>query len=118
MKKEELLQFVPNEEEKWASTHKIAQKSKQNDITVYSWLVELENMPRPLVKRIEFTGKNRRYRMWKKTSFQKSLVDAYLKIPPRDRSTAEHSVILRDKYWGNIHDYINAIINSLKEDKK
>lgn len=109
MRKEQLLEFIPNPDEKYASTHKIALAAHQHDFLVHLWLVELENMPRPLVKHVEF-GKKRRNIMWKKTKIEKNLIDAYSKIPIENRDSNEHNLILRDKYGGNLRAYIQDIL--------
>lgn len=114
MKKEQLLQFINKEHEKYMSTHRIALKAKINDYVALALLTELANLPRPLVKKVEF-GKRRMHRLWKQTKLEKNQVEAFLKIPPENRDTKEHLVILRDRWWGNFGEYIKDIIKEVEK---
>lgn len=115
MKKEQLLQFINKEHEKYMSTHRIALASKQNDYVVLALLTELANLPRPLVKKVEF-GKRRMHRLWKQTKLEKNQVESFLKIKPEERGTNEHDIILKNKFWGDLHRYINSIIEEIRNE--
>lgn len=117
MKKEQLLNFIPKPEEKYTSTHQIALKAKIHDYVALALLVELANMPRPLVQKFEF-GKRRMHRIWKQTKIETEKVDRILKLKPQDRDNEEHLLLCRDKYWGRWHDYIIDIVNSIKSEIK
>lgn len=115
MKKVQLLPFIPKPEEKYKSTHQIAQVAKQNYYIVLALLTELEHLPRPLVKKVQF-GKTRMHRLWKQTKLEKNQVESFLKIRPEERGSNEHLVILRDRWWGDMHLYINSIIEATKSE--
>lgn len=114
MKKEQLLNFVPKPEEKYKSTHQIALKVKQHDYVVLALLTELEHLPRPLVKKVQF-GKTRMHRLWKQTKLEKKQVEVLLKIKPEDWDDFESKIILRDKFWGSINNYNKFIVKEVEK---
>lgn len=115
MKKELLLQFIPGPEETRKSTHKIAKDAKINDYEAQALLTELLNLPRPLVEKIEFTGKRKRYRLWKKTKLDKDKLERTLRIKIEDRDTTEHEIVCRDKFYGNWGNYVKDIVKEVSE---
>lgn len=114
MKKEQLLNFIPKPEEKYASTHRIAVKAKIHDYVALALLTELANMPRPLVHKFEF-GKRRMHRIWKQTKIEKDKVERILKIRPEELDDTESRIILRDKFWGNLGSYIKFIVKEVEK---
>lgn len=118
MKKGQLLQFVPKPEEKYMSTHRIALRAKMNDYVALAFLTELANLPRPLVKKVEF-GKRRMHRLWKQTKLEKKQVEVLLKIKPEELDNTEARIILQDKFWGELGNFIKFIVKEVekREDK-
>ena len=111
MKKEELLQFVPDVNETGDSTHKIAEKAKVNSVLVYAMLVELKNLPMPLIESFEFKQKKRVYRYWKRVKPNTELIEKYLSIQPENRSSKEHDYLIKFKYYGDTHKYFLELLN-------
>ena len=114
MKKEELLQFVPNAPEKgWGgdSTNKISKKAKLNYLDCKNLLYELRYLPMPLVECMDFKTKNRVVRYWRRTKPNEELIKQYLKIPLKDRSTKEHDYLIKFKYYGDLRKYISEALN-------
>lgn len=95
------------------STHRIAQAAKLNDYVCHALLTELANLPRPLVIKIEF-GKTRMHRLWKQSKIETGQIERIDKIEPQFRSKDEHSLILRDKYSGDLRKYVLEIIELVK----
>lgn len=113
MRKEQLLNFIPGPEEKFTSTNKIANKAKINHYVAQRLLTELYIMDRPLVEKFVFGGNNKSSRdfiLWKRTKIDHNGLNRALKLIPKERDGAEHKLICRDKYGGNWHKYINAIL--------
>lgn len=117
MRKEQLLQFVPKEDETMASTNSIAKKAKINHYVAQRLLTELWSMDRPLVQKCSFGGNNKSSRdfiLWKQVGIDKEGLIKALKINPRDRDTGEHKIICRDKHGGNWNRYIIELFGDLK----
>lgn len=112
MKKAQLLPFIPKPEEKYKSTHQIAQAAKQNYYIVLTLLTELEHLPRPLVKKVQF-GKTRMHRLWKQTKLEKNQVESFLKMKIEELDNNEARVILRDKFWGDLGKFIKFIVKEV-----
>lgn len=113
MRKEQLLNFIPEPNEKFASTNKIARKAKINHYVAQRLLTELYIMDRPLVEKFVFGGNNKSSRdfiLWKRTEIDYDGLNKALKLIPKERDNAEHKLICRDKYGGDLHKYINAIL--------
>jgi len=113
MRKEQLLNFIPLPKEKYSSTNKIAQKAKISHYVAQRLLTELWAMDRPLVEKVSF-GKGRDFILWKRTEIDHEALNKALKIDPSERDNGEHKIVLINKFGGNLHFYINEIIDNLK----
>lgn len=113
MRKEQLLTFVPNVDEKFASTNRIAKRASINHYKAQRLLTELYIMKRPLVEKYTFGGDKKTSRdfiLWRKTAIDKNALNKALKVKPEDRDDGEHEVILRDYWGGSFHQYLNDIL--------